>query len=169
MKKYCFILFLIILLGMSTMGFSQPVKIEAHKECPLCGMYPARYPQFNCQIIFKDGRYEAFDSAIGLVVYLLFSENTGMPLQPIEKIYFKDYLKKSWIEADNTFFVIGSEIMGPMGIEFLAADSQQAANALKKQEKGQDIVYFKEINQQYMIKAANAGWLHFLAKKQVLK
>lgn len=169
MKKYWVIFFLIVTFGMTDLVFSQPVKIEAHRECPLCGMYPARYPRFNCQIVFKDGRYEAFDSAIGLMVYLLCPENTGAKLQPVEKIYFKDYLKKSWIEADNTFFVTGSQIVGPMGVEFLPADSLEAAKALKKQEKGQNIVHFKEINRQYMVKAAKGGWLHYLAKKMVLK
>ena len=59
--------------------------------------------------------------------------------------------------------------MGPMGVEFLPVDSEQAAQELKKQEQGQDITHFKEINRQYMIKAAKAGWLHHLAKKLVLK
>ncbi len=59
--------------------------------------------------------------------------------------------------------------MGPMGVEFLPVDSEQAAKELKKQEQGQDITHFKEINRQYMIKAAKAGWLHYLAKKLVLK
>ncbi len=169
MKKYSLILCLIVLFGMPGCASIQPTKIESHKVCPLCGMYPARYSQFNCQIVFKDGSYEAFDSAVGLVVYLFFPDNTGIKLKPIAKIYFKDYLKESWIEADKTFFVTGSEIMGPMGIEFLPADSMQAAEELKKQEKGQDIIHFKEINRQYMIKAAKAGWLHFLAKKLVLE
>jgi len=169
MKKFLVILFLIVLLGMANGAFSQSIKIEPHKACPLCGMYPARYPQFNCQIVFKDGSYEAFDSAVGLLVYLLFPDNTEIKLKPIARIYFKDYLKESWLEAGKTFFVTGSEIMGPMGVEFLPVDSQQAAKELKKQEQGQDITHFKEINRQYMIKAAKAGWLHFLAKKLVLK
>ncbi len=169
MKKYLLILFLIGLFGITSYAFAQPRKIESHKECPLCGMYPARYPQFNCQIVFEDGSYEAFDSAIGLLVYLLFTDNTGIKLKPIAKIYFKDYLKESWLEAGKTFFVAGSEIMGPMGVEFLPVDSEQAAKELKKQEKGKDIIHFKKINRQYMIKAAKAGWLHFLVKKLVLK
>ena len=59
--------------------------------------------------------------------------------------------------------------MGPMGVEFLPVDSQQAAKELKKQEQGQAITHFKGINRQYMIKAAKAGWLHYLAKNLVLK
>ncbi len=169
MKKYSLIFFLIVLFGMKNWAFSQPIKIESHKKCPLCGMYSARYPRFNCQIVFKDGSYEAFDSAIGLLVYLLFPDNTEIKLQPIAKIYFKDYLKESWLEAGKTFFVTGSEVKGPMGIQFLPVDSEQAAEELKKQEKGKDIIHFKKINRQYMIKAAKAGWLHRMAKKLVLK
>ena len=169
MKKYLLILFLIVLFGMPSCTSFPPRKIESHKDCPLCGMYPARYPQFNCQIVFKDGSYEAFDSAVGLLVYLLFPDNTGIKPKPIAGIYFKDYLKESWLEAGKTFFVTGSEIMGPMGVEFLPTDSETAAEELKIQEKGKDIIHFNMINRQYMIKAAKAGWLHFLANKLVLK
>ncbi len=168
MKNILILFPLITLLAMTGPAFSQPVKIESHKECPLCGMYPARYPQFNCQIVFKDGSYEAFDSAVGLLIYLHFPDHTEIEPKAISKIYFKDYLKESWLEADKTFFVSGTEVMGPMGIEFLPVDSEQAANELNKQEEGKDIVHFKKINQHYMIKAAHAGWLHFLAKKLVL-
>ena len=169
MKKFLVILFLIVLFGMTNWAFSQSIKIESHKACPLCGMYPARYPQFNCQIVFKDGSYEAFDSAIGLLVYLLFPDKTGIKLKPAAEIYFKDYLKESWLEADKAFFVTGSEIRGPMGVQFLPVDSEQAANQLKKQANGKDIIHFKMINRQYLIDAAKAGWLHNLAKKLVLK
>ncbi len=118
MKKYFLILFLIVLMGVTSSVFAAPKNIEASKECPLCGMYPARYPEFNCQIIFKDVSYEAFDSAIGLLVYLLFPDKTGMKPKTVAEIYFKDYLKESWLEAGKTFFVTGSEIMGPWGSSF---------------------------------------------------
>ncbi len=169
MKKLFLIYLLIALFGMTSQAFSQPLKIESNQICPLCGMYPARYSQFNCLIVFKDGTYEAFDSAAGLLVYMLFPDKTGIKPKPVDRIYFKDYQKESWLEAGKTFFVTGSEILGPMGIEFLPADSEQAAKKLKKQELGKDIIHFKKIDRQYMIKAAKAGWLHFLAKKLVLE
>ncbi len=59
--------------------------------------------------------------------------------------------------------------MGPMGVQFLPVGSEQAAEELKKQEKGKDVVHFKMINRQYMIYAAKAGWLNKMAKKLVLK
>ncbi len=169
MKKYTFIILLIVSFGMTNWASAQPLKIESHKKCPVCGMYPARYPHFNCQIVFKDGSYEAFDSAIGLLVYLHFPDKTGIKLKPVAGIYFKDYLKEGWLEADRAFFVTGSEIKGPMGIQFLPVDSEQAAEELKKQGNGKDIIHFKMINRQYLINAAKAGQLHKMAKKLVLK
>jgi nitrous oxide reductase accessory protein NosL len=169
MKKCALIFFLIVFFGMTNWAFSQLSEIESHKKCPLCGMYPARYPKFNCQVVFKDGSYEAFDSAIGLLVYLHFPDKTEIKLKPVAGIYFKDYLKGGWLEADNAFFVTGSEIRGPMGIQFVPVDSQQAANKLKKQANGKDIIHFKMINRQYLIDAAKAGQLHKMAKKLVLK
>ncbi len=169
MKKISLIFFLVVLFGMTTWAFCQPQKIEADKKCPLCGMYPARYPKFNCQVVFKDGSYEAFDSAIGLLVYLHFPDKTGLKLKPVAGIYFKDYLKEGWLEADKAFFVTGSEIRGPMGIQFLPIDSEQAAEELKKQAQGKDIIHFKMINRQYLVNAARNGQLHKMAKKLVLK
>ena len=117
----------------------------------------------------EDGGYEAFDSAIGLFIYLHFPGRIGIKLKPVAGIYFMDYLKETWLEADNAFFVTGSDIRGPMGVQFLPVDSEQAAYSLKKNAHGKGIVHFKMINRQYLIDAAEAGQLHKMAKKLVLK
>ena len=168
MKKITLLIVMTVLFGMTNLGFSQSQTIESHKKCPLCSMYPARYPKFNCQIVFKDGSYEAFDSTIGLMVYLNFSDKTGKTLTPVAGVYFKDYLKGGWLEADKAYFVTGSDIRGPMGIQFLPVDSAQAADNLKKQANGKDVVNYKMIDRQYLINAAKAGQLHKMATKLVL-
>ena len=157
----------IILTGEACMA--QPVQIAPDAQCPVCGMYPARYPRFNCEIVFKDRSYVAFDSATELMIYLLFPEKIDAKLKPLKGIYFKDYSKSKWIDSDRTYFVVGSKIMGPMGIEFIAVDSLQAATHLKKDAQGKDIIAYKDITRQYMIKTAKKGWLHYLATNIVLK
>jgi len=169
MRNRLIILLMIILIGITGYTFAQPPKIEPTKQCPLCGMYPARYPMFNCQIVFQDRSSEAFDSAVGLLVYLLFPDDTGIQVKPVAKIYFKDYVNETWLESDKTFFVTGSDILGPMGVEFLPVDSEQAAEKLKIQEKGQEVIHFDEIDQPFMVRAAKAGWLHLLTTKLVLQ
>ncbi len=169
MKKILLMAVLTLLMTNVSCTSGRPRKIADDKECPLCGMYPARYPQFNCQIVFDDGSYAAFDSASGLLVYLHFPDKTGIEVKPVARIYFKDYYRENWIESEKTFFVMGSEIMGPMGVEFLAVDSETAAGKLQKQQAGREIVPFKTIDRLYMVTAAKAGWLHHLARNLVLK
>ena len=166
---YIEILFLAVFCTCTTIEISEPHVIEAHKECPLCGMYPARYPRFHCQIVFKDGTYEAFDSTAGLLVYLFFPDKTGMVVKEIQAVYFKDYLRDTWIESKQTYFVFGSDVMGPMGLELLPAGDKESSQKLLKQENGREIAHFEKIDRKYLTRAANEGWLHYLAKKLILK
>jgi len=163
------IVFFLLLTNCTSSISPGPRTIEAHKECPLCGMFPARYPRFHCQIVFQDGSYEAFDSTIGLLVYLYFPEKTGFKVKEIHQVYFMDYLKESWIESQDTYLVVGSDIMGPMGLEFLAVDSRTAAEELIEKENGKLSVQFNHVNRRFLIKAAEEGWLHLLTKKLVLE
>jgi copper chaperone NosL len=157
----------ILLLWASTPAMAenqrQAKTIESHKECPLCGMVPARYPEFQCQIIFKDLSYEAFDSPLGLLIYYLFQEEYDPKNREIENIFFKDYIKNEWISAEETLFVVGTEVMGPMGIDFLPVTNQDSAKQLLDREKGSAIVGFSEINQAFLIKANQQDWVHHLA------
>ena len=59
-----------------------------------------------------------FDSTIGLLVFLNFPDKTGLKLKPVAGVYFKDYLKGGWLEADKAYFVIGSDIRDPWEFSF---------------------------------------------------
>lgn len=48
---------------------ARPVRAEA--RCPVCGMYPARYPRWALQLIFKAGKALFFDSPMELFRFLL--------------------------------------------------------------------------------------------------
>ncbi len=166
---FAIFILLILATGCSGAGSRKGFNIEVHKECPLCGMIPARYPQFHCQLVLKSGDYVAFDSAAGLLTYLLFPDKTGMEPGEVSQVYFKDYVTETWIPSDQTYFVVGSEIMGPMGIEFLAVDTEENALVVKRQEKGELIIQYQQIDRQFMLQAAERDWLHFLAQKMVTK
>ncbi len=155
--------------AMAQVGIAQPLQIAPDAQCPVCGMYPARYPKFNCEIIFQDGSYEALDSAQCLFIYLLFPEKINVRLKPVSRIYFKNYLNAKWLAAGKTFFVVGSTITGPMGPEFIAVDSVDTARLVKESGRGKEIIPYSKVTRSYMTKAAGKGWLHYLAKTIVLR
>ena len=49
----------------------QPRTITGQMGCGVCGMYPARYPEWQTQIIFKDGMMVPFDGPKDMFTYLL--------------------------------------------------------------------------------------------------
>ena len=49
------------------------------------------------------------------------------------------------IEAKNAFFVIGSEVYGPMGHELIPFVSRSDAEAFKKDHKGKRILKFEDV------------------------
>lgn len=165
LKKILTVLILLLwtLVPVMAGDHKQAKTIEPHKECPLCGMYPAKYPEFQCQIIFEDFSYEAFDSPLGLLIYYLFQKEYDPENRAIEYIFFRDYANHEWISADETLFVIGTEVMGPMGIDFLPVANKKDAQQLFDREKGSVMIGFSEINQAFLLKAYQQDWVHHLA------
>ena len=44
--------------------------VPAQARCPVCGMYPSRYPRWAAQLIFEDGAAHFFDSPVDLFIFL---------------------------------------------------------------------------------------------------
>ncbi|MBT4287012.1 MAG: hypothetical protein HOD92_06710 [Deltaproteobacteria bacterium] len=165
---FCLTIFL-LLNSSATYGENAPAEIEVHKMCPLCGMYPARYRTFQCQIVFTENSYEAFDSPQGLLIYLLFPEKTEISVVKPHFIYYRDYIDGSWIRSADTYYVVGTGVMGPMGLDFLPVKGKSRAEQLNKEEEGALVIHHSQVDRAFMIKAANSGWAHFLARQLILE
>ena len=50
------------------------------------------------------------------------------------------------IDANTAYFVIGSDVYGPMGRELIPLVSKSDAEAFKKDHKGRRILRFEDIN-----------------------
>ena len=56
-----------------------------------------------------------------------------------------DYYTLEQIDAKNAFFVIGSNVMGPMGDELIPFKDENSANEFSKDHFGKKILKFNEI------------------------
>ena len=90
--------------------------IPADARCPVCGMYPARFPRWAAQAVFKDGASHFFDSPIDLFAFLqrIDRHNKRYALEDVAAGYVTDFETGQWIEVNNAFFVSGSTVFGPM-------------------------------------------------------
>jgi len=115
----------------ATTGSSEPQEIPGDVSCGKCGMFPAKYPQWQSQIVFNDGTMTPFD---GCKCMFGFMSNMGKydpahQSDDIANIWVKDFNTGAWLDAKKAHYVVGSDVMGPMGKELIPfADAASARN-----------------------------------------
>lgn len=77
--------------------------------------------------------------------YLDINRYSTKKLTDIEAMYVKDYYSLNYIDARKAFYVIGSDILGPMGKELIPFEKESDAKVFMKDHKGQKILKFQEI------------------------
>jgi nitrous oxide reductase accessory protein NosL len=128
-------------------GDMKPVKPAQKDKCPVCGMFVAKYPDFVAEIIFKDGSYAVFDGMKDMMKYYfdIAKFDPARKAGEINAIYVTDYYSLTLIDGFSAFYVIGSDVYGPMGKELVPFGKEKDAQEFKKDHKGKAILTFKEI------------------------
>ena len=124
-----------------------PLKPSKKDKCPVCGMFVFKYPDWTAQIIFTDGPVFFFDGAKDLFkFYFDIKKYTPQKSQKdIAAIYVTEYYEMKLIQAEDAFFVIGSDVYGPMGHELIPLASKADAEAFMKDHNGRRIVEFERV------------------------
>ena len=140
------ILLLISLLGGAalTRGQVEPSKKD---RCPVCGMYVDQYRNWLASIVLKEGRQFFFDGPKDMFrFYLNMSEyeKSATP-EDITEIYVTDYYSTKLIDARKAFFVMGSDVRGPMGKELVPIGDKVQAETFLKDHGGERILEFDQV------------------------
>ena len=98
-------------------------------RCSVCGMYPARSPDWAAQVIFANGDAQFFDTPVSLLLYLsdVARYSPGRSAGDIVARYVTDVPSRGWISAESAFYVHGSSARGPMRAGNLPAFASAAA------------------------------------------
>jgi nitrous oxide reductase accessory protein NosL len=121
------------------LGMLEARPVPAEARCPVCGMYPARYPRWAAQTVFKDGAAHFFDSPVDLFAFLerVDRHDRHYTLNDVAVSFVSDFETGQWIEARHAFFVHGSNALGPMrDADLPAFASRKAAEALIRSRGG---------------------------------
>jgi nitrous oxide reductase accessory protein NosL len=123
-------------------------KIEVtHKDkCPICGMFLYKYPRWVSMIEYKDGKKFYFDGLKDLFKY--YFEHP----QNIEEMLTREYYTQESIPLKKAYFVIGSDVYGPMGNELIAFKDKESARNFLLDHRGKKIVTFDEIDKEMVYK-----------------
>jgi nitrous oxide reductase accessory protein NosL len=120
---------------------------SSRARCPVCRMYVADYPEGLSQIHYDDLRDTRFFDGVKDMMIFYFNPEKFADAPPgvIRGLFVKDYNSHSWLSAEDAFYVIGSEIKGPMGDELIPFESKVAAESFLKKHNGMKIITFEDI------------------------
>ena len=115
--------------------------------CPVCGMFVARYPEWVATVVYADGHSHHFDGAKDLFKYLLDLGRwaPGHRAADMTGIVVTDYYAVQRIDARSAWYVIGSDMLGPMGHELIPHPTEAEARDFKRDHKGTRILRYGDV------------------------
>lgn len=141
------------ILGASVLGAASPggeVRPRPPGDrdtCPVCGMFVAPYPEWTAQIVFADGSVVFFDGGKDLFTYLA-DRDRYLPAKRtlgIEGIFVTSYYDTEFIAARAAHYVVGSDVIGPMGREPVPHATREEAEGFLEDHGGSAVVGFDDI------------------------
>lgn len=143
------------LLGLAAGGAAlavqgKPVQLPApgpRDTCPVCGMFVAPYRMWVATVLWRDGKAVHFDGAKDFFKYLgdLRKYEPQRQRADITAMGVTDYYATDRIDAQQAWYVIGSDVLGPMGHELVPHDSEADAREFMADHKGRRILRFAEV------------------------
>ena len=128
------------------------VEVREDEKCPVCGMFTYKYPRWAAQIFYENGtnkHHWSFDGVKDLMKFYFNSAKWGnYPIakkENITKILVTDYYTQKAIDGTKAFYVIRSDIYGPMGHELIPFELESDAKTFKKDHLGKSIIQFNDI------------------------
>ncbi len=117
--------------------------------CPVCGMFPARYYEWIGTIVFKDGSAVHFDGAKDFFKFWLRMKKydpKGRSQADVQAMGVTGYYATEMIDARQAYYVIGSDVLGPMGHELIPHPDLYDAKEFLKDHKGKAIIRFEDVD-----------------------
>ena len=148
MKRWMIAVSLVaVLAGVVGAADFRPVTPTPKDKCPVCGMFVAKYPDFLAQVIYKDGTYAVFDGSKDVFKYLFNLRTYAPSRQPsdVGAVYVTDYYALTPIDGKRAWYVMGSDVYGPMGRELIPFAKEAEAKEFLVDHKGKRILRFEEV------------------------
>lgn len=125
-----------------------PYTVGKKDLCPVCGMFVHKYPNWVGQIVFNDKAYASFDGPKDMFKYYfdLKKYNPKKKINDIGGIWVTDYYTIRLIDGKTAFYVVGSDLLGPMGRELIPHISAKAAENFMKDHGGNKVLKFDEVD-----------------------
>jgi nitrous oxide reductase accessory protein NosL len=120
---------------------SHMIFVPKDAKCPVCGMFVAKYPKWAAK--FEGHQTHYFDGVKDMMKFIFANEIKAELVQP----EVTDYYTISGIKALEAFYVVGSNVYGPMGNELIPFSTIKKAKKFATNHGG-EIYKFQEITKE---------------------
>lgn len=134
------------------------VQVKEDEKCPVCGMFVAKYPRWAAKLFYVHGDHEhdfSFDGVKDLMKFYFNPNKWGdykVSVDMNNRVLVTDYYSQKGIDGKKAYYVIGSDVYGPMGHELIPFENLDDAKTFKKDHAGTKIVQFEDIKENQVYK-----------------
>lgn len=121
------------------------MEVPKENKCPVCGMFVAKYPKWAA-LINVEGKKHYFDGVKDMMKFYIFDVDFPYDRSKISHMEVTDFYTLKAIDAKQAFYVIGSDVYGPMGNELIPFLTEKAAQNFMTDHRGEKIIRFYEIS-----------------------
>ena len=107
-------------------------------KCPVCGMFLYKYPRWVARIEYGNKKL-SFDGVKDMMKYYFKHKKN------IRVMLVQDYYSQETINAKEAYYVIGSDVYGPMGNELIAFKDKKEAKRFALDHRAKKILSFDAI------------------------
>jgi len=107
-------------------------------------MFVSPFPAWVATIQFRDGSHQFFDGPKDMFVYFfnLSDYRPQAKADDIAGIYVTEYYTTRTMPAKEVYFIVGSDVRGPMGDEMVPVQGRDNVETFKRDHGGTKIMRF---------------------------
>lgn len=120
--------------------------------CAVCGMSVSRHPEWVAEVVYEDGTTVYFDGPKDLFRFLRHPRRypRGRRRSRIGAAFVTAYYDRGSIPARDALYVLGSDVVGPLGAELVPHGSREDAEEFLVDHAGERIVTFDEVTEEML-------------------
>jgi nitrous oxide reductase accessory protein NosL len=121
---------------------------NAKEACPVCGMLVAKYPNWIATVVYANGDAHHFDGPKDFFKYVLNTSRYAPKhrKEDISSLWVTDFYNLKRIDARQAWYVVGSDVVGPMGEELIPLATEEDAKEFLQDHHGSKTFRFNEIS-----------------------
>lgn len=137
-------LILLFVLICSPLYAESPAGPDENTRCEVCGMFVAPYPNWIASLELTDGRRFFFDGPKDLFIFFadLGKYLPDTSYGQVKTLTVTEYYTARPMNATDVYFVTGSDVRGPMGVELVPVSGLEAAKTFRRDHAGSKIMRF---------------------------